>query len=216
MDGDITVRGNHSSVDTSVSDAWDSLSSLDGALTGHYETTKGRWTILADLFYMKLSENVTDSSGNTATFKPSQTLAELGTTYLINKKHRDAVRYGATEVLAGFRYNKVDMEITDTLGNSVSGDKDWVDPFIGMRYQQRITDRWLWGVRGDIGGFGIGSASDFAWNLVLTGQYDLSKLWGIALGWRWLDVDYDSGSGAGETKWDVLMNGPFLGFQYRW
>jgi opacity protein-like surface antigen len=215
MDGDVTVRGNHSSVDTSISDALDALSSLDGALVGHYEAAKDRWTILADLFYIKLKDSATDSQGNAFTFEPAQTLAELGGTYLVCLKQKDPVRYNRTEILGGVRYVKMKLEVTDALGNSASGDQSWLDPFIGARYQTKLSPKWLWGIRGDIGGFGIGDASDFAWNLAITGQYDLSSLWSLDLGWRWLDIDYDTGNGASKFEFDVLTQGPFTGVTYK-
>lgn len=43
----------------------------------------------------------------------------------------------------------------------MDGSKDWVDPIIGLRWLWGFSDRWSLKLRGDIGGFGVGS--DFAW-----------------------------------------------------
>jgi AhpD family alkylhydroperoxidase len=68
-------------------------------------------------------------------------------------------------------------------------------------------------VRGDVGGFGIGS--DLTWNLVGTFQYYLSRAVSLDVGYRAFDIDYDQGSGATLFKFDVLMHGPRLGVVFR-
>jgi hypothetical protein len=45
---------------------------------------------------------------------------------------------------------------------STSGDKGWVDPYVGARAIFDLTQRWALSLDGSIGGFGIGS--DFAWD----------------------------------------------------
>lgn len=42
--------------------------------------------------------------------------------------------------------------------------KWWVDPMVGMRARAGITDRFKMTLAGNVGGFGVGSASEFSWS----------------------------------------------------
>lgn len=216
QNGDAVVRGRPVDVDISLSDSWDALSSLDGAATFHYEARKKRSSIIADLFYVNLEEDVATPLGDT-NFENSQTIAELATAYEVGRRNPNTDRLQTVELLGGLRYNRLDLELRGPLGVvNADGDQSWLDLFIGARLTQRLSPQWIFWTRGDIGGFGIGDASDFTWNLVLGFQYRLSDQWGLDVGWRWLDYDYDTGSGASEFEYDVLMQGPFFGFHYKW
>ncbi len=65
--------------------------------------------------------------------------------------------------------------------------------------------------RADVSGFDIGSGSDLTWNFYAVGRYVVSQRFSFAAGYRILDIDYSSGSGANEFGMDVQMHGPYLG-----
>ncbi|MBW1817507.1 MAG: hypothetical protein JRJ60_10130, partial [Deltaproteobacteria bacterium] len=88
------------------------------------------------------------------------------------------------------------------------------DPLIGGRYLWKMADKWTMILRGDIGGFGIGS--DFAWQAVGMIDFQPWKHVSFIAGYRALDMDYESGSGLDAFKYDVLMHGPVLGINFRW
>ena len=83
--------------------------------------------------------------------------------------------------------------------------KDWVDPVLGARTRLALSDRWLLSVRGDIGGFGVGSASDFSWQVVAGMGYRLTDRTTLSAGYRKLDIDYKSG----DAELDMTLEGPF-------
>jgi hypothetical protein len=215
QNGNAVVRGRPVNVDISLSDALDALSSLDGAAMLHYEARKERFSAIADLFYVKLANNVTTVLGDTR-YESSQTIAELATSYEIGKKDTNRNRLQSVEVLGGLRYNKLGLELRGPLGVTAKGDQSWIDPFIGARFTQQLSPLWTFRTRFDIGGFSIGDASDFTWNLILGLEYRLSDLWSLDVGWRWLDYNYDKGSGNSRFEYDVLQQGPILGFRYNW
>ena len=66
-------------------------------------------------------------------------------------------------------------------------------------------------MRGDIGGFGIGSASDLTWNVLAGFDVKPFKNVSFKLGYRYMNIDYDYGSGADEFGIDGSMYGPWLG-----
>jgi opacity protein-like surface antigen len=93
--------------------------------------------------------------------------------------------------------------------------QDWVDPIIGVRLTTGLTEKLSLRVRGDIGGFGIGSASDLVWNVVAVLGYQVSRRITLAAGYRILDVDYDKGSGLRLFEYDVTTSGPVVGLAFR-
>lgn len=99
---------------------------------------------------------------------------------------------------------------------NISEDQQWVDPIIGARIQYDVLKNVSLGLTGDIGGFGLGS--DFTWSAVATASWQFHKNWRLIGGYRYLDVDYESGSGDNKYAFDGSMQGPILGvmFQARW
>ncbi len=133
-----------------------------------------------------------------------------------------AVMYRAVEgrtpvdVVGGLRYNKLDVEATadfTLLGLAASrtrsGDKDWVDPYIGLRFQHPIANRWALVGYADVGGFGVGS--DFTWQAALGVNYEISKSVSAKFGYRHLSVDYDKDG----FLFDMKMDGLYLGLGIR-
>ena len=90
----------------------------------------------------------------------------------------------------------------------------WVDPFIGLRYLGPINNKWNWLLRGDIGGFGVGS--DFAWRVDAGVTYDITKQWEAAIWYKVLDIDYETGTSGTPSiyKWDGTESGITLGVGY--
>ncbi len=66
-----------------------------------------------------------------------------------------------------------------------------------------LADRLRLTVAGDIGGFHLGSSSDFTWSITGSLAYEISPSWQLVGGWRELDVD------RGGT--DFRLSGPLLG-----
>ena len=70
------------------------------------------------------------------------------------------------------------------------------------------------GVRGEVGGFGIGSASELTWSVVGGLGYKLSDRWTLKMGYRVYDIDYERGRGLSRIGMDMRMHGPWLGLTY--
>jgi hypothetical protein len=113
----------------------------------------------------------------------------------------------------------------DVAGLTVKGDRafaksgsvDWVDPFIGARLRQVLAPGQNLTLRGDVGGFDVGS--EFTWQVLATYDFQLCvtdryTLDGY-LGYRALSVDYSQGSGNNRYEFDVLMQGPVMGATLR-
>jgi hypothetical protein len=86
---------------------------------------------------------------------------------------------------------------------------DWLDPFVGGRLTWNVIGRLSVAVRGDIGGFGVGSHC--TWNLAAILRYHVSRRVSIGAGYHILDINYSEGTGAQAFRYDVQMRGPVLG-----
>jgi hypothetical protein len=140
----------------------------------------------------------------------------------------------AIDVLAGARYwylkPDVDLNVTSTINlpalgisrtgaGTVSGKTtiDWWDPYIGLRLRQQRGPGKELVLRGDIGGFGVGS--DFTWHV--NGGYNFNtRILGhdatAMIGYRALYVDYSEGKGENKLGFDWLWHGPTLGLKFTW
>jgi hypothetical protein len=82
-------------------------------------------------------------------------------------------------------------------------DSFWVDPVIGLEIGLVNLDRWNFNVRGDVGGFGLGSASELVWSLGGNATYQVNPRFSVWGGYFLLD--YDKGI------FDGRLEGPILG-----
>jgi hypothetical protein len=91
----------------------------------------------------------------------------------------------------------------------------WVDPVVGLRLRHQFTPRQEIMVRGDVGGFGMGS--QFSWQAVAVYSYSWQftgyQVAGL-LGFRALGVNYVSPGGGGVGINEVLY-GPIIGASFR-
>ena len=91
----------------------------------------------------------------------------------------------------------------------VSLGDDWTDFILGFRVQTSMSDKWSFAGKLDAA---VGGDSDAALYVqaVLLRHFGSNKH--LDLGWRYYDVDYESGSGATLFKWAVAHSGPVFGF----
>ncbi len=91
--------------------------------------------------------------------------------------------------------------------------KTWVDPIVGLTLRTP-PDRFLQlRLYSEIGGFGVGS--DFTWQAFPTVGVKLAPGFALEFGYRWLDIDYESGDGANQFAYDVLTQGPVIGMAFK-
>jgi hypothetical protein len=206
IDGDQTVKGFEVDLDVSFGDIF---RNLNGALIFHFEGLhKKKWGLIADLNYIVLDPKSSTPVGD-INIDFTETIAELGGFYRFT--------YGDHTIdgLGGLRYSSMDVDL-DFPGPipSIGQREDWVDPFIGGRWKWKFADKWQTDLRGDIGGFGIGS--DITWNLFGLIFYKPWKHASIFGGYRVLYQDYSSGSGNNKFAFDATMHGPILGLNFTW
>ncbi len=121
------------------------------------------------------------------------------------------------EIGLGGRLNNVDATLDIAPGEILPGTlvletNTWFDPFVAARLSVPLEGSWRLGVRGDFGGFGIGS--DYAWQVYPTVGYRFSQLFELAFAYRALGMKYETGSDDTLFVYDILTFGPELGFLF--
>jgi hypothetical protein len=184
----------------------DIFSNLESIFTVHFEAAhRQKWGILTDLSYMDLAGSQ-GLPGNLTLDAGLESLMVEGAVF-----YRMAGDAHIVDVLGGVRYTDMDISAQITGRPRRALKPDWLDPIIGGRYGRAISKNWKVSLRGDIGGFGIGDASDFTWNIAALAHYQPWKHVALVGGYRVLDVDYKTGSGLSRFEYDVLMHGPIFG-----
>ena len=197
MSGATTVRGVEVDVDMSASDVF---SNLQFGAMGIVVARKGAWGFGSDLIWMALGTTVRDTNVdfNQGAFA-FYGLRQLGP---------------AADVTFGLRVNTLQGELTfkgpDVTRNQ---DKTWVDPIAGVILHTSADRRAQVRLYTEVGGFGAGS--DFTWQVLPTVSVRLTQKASLDFGYRWLDVDYATGEGAELFRYDVLTQGPVVGFGFR-
>ena len=199
LSGNVGNAAGSSPVDVSFGDI---LDNMEAAFMGNYRLKANKWAFGLDYIYLNISPT---SDTPPATVDIKQSILELTGGYGLAP---------GLEVLAGIRYVDVSMNATlDILPTppSISGEDDWVDPIIGLDYRTKLSDKWLFYGRGDIGGFKVGS--DVTWQLAAYLGYVPSKNWNLFAGYRHLDFDYKSDN-ENRFFYDMGISGPLIGFGY--
>jgi len=199
-------------VDVSFSDILDNLQ-MAGMLNFEAQNQNG-WGVILDYGFMDLGADTSIGFGGVIDASVRQGIFEaLATRHL-------GADSGNLEVLFGIRWwdNKVRASFDPIIWNgsvSASIDEDWVDPIVGLRWTNTISDRWQWQLRGDVGGLGVGS--DFSWNASATASYKMNDRFDLEFGYKAIDVDYDNGKADNEGffAYDAMTHGPLVGLVIR-
>jgi len=207
MEGDIGIGPVDTGVSVPFSDIFDNLETI---FTVHFEGVhRSNWGFLLDLSYLDISSS---QAVGPLDFKVDLTsvLFEAGGYYRFSREKN------IFDVLAGIRYTKLEPTVTVTPpgGTPIDRTEDWTDPIVGLRYMYMFNEKWMLALRGDIGGFGVGS--DFTWNAIGFIQWQPWKYAGILAGYRALDQDYEDGSGPDRFKYDMRLHGPVLAINFVW
>lgn len=208
MDGDVRVRNTTADIDVGFDDIWDNL---DFALMARVEAWKGPLGFYLDPLYGNLG--VEGKAGpNDVDVDSEMILVDFGMLYRVMDQRDAEGRSRTADVSLGGRYYYLKNEIDFALLADRAQSSDRVDLTIGGRYGMDLSDRFGFLVGGDIGGFELGSSSDFAWNAQALGSYRVGESGRVWAGYRILDVDNDTGGSSGQ---DVQFSGPVIGYEFR-
>lgn len=204
LDGEMVVKGNTVPVDIGFGDL---IQQIEFSFMGVVEVRKDKWGFMADLFYAKLSA---DAGNEFAQFDTEieQFMGNFAVSY--RWLETPTTRF---DTYAGVRVNwmETDVEIDRFLQPdiSASGSQTWVDPIIGIRFQQELSEKFFFRAVGDVGGFGI--ESDFTWQALAAVGYHINENSSVLLGYRAIGIDYTHK----QLTYDVTSHGILLGYEMK-
>ena len=91
-------------------------------------------------------------------------------------------------------------------------DENCIDGFVGLRKHAIVSDRSRFIFRGDIGA----GDSDLTWSASALYAYTFNDRFSALGGYRWLDYDYETGSGPSRFTYDVTYEGPLFAAVFHW
>jgi hypothetical protein len=182
------------------------------------EVHNNKMAFTSDLFYADLTQDASSKNGvisGNANLK--QFWWELEGLYRLNPWLEAGVGARINNITAGININTTITNPVD-LSKSWNQSKSntWVDPLIVVRLKTVVHEKWLFQLRADVGGFGIGSS--WAWQLQPDIFYRASKLLQFGLGYRIISMDYTTGSKGTDSYflYDMEEYGPQIriGFNF--
>jgi opacity protein-like surface antigen len=204
MDGTVTVGPVAGDVDVSFSDI---MSNLELGGMASYRGERGDFAVLGDVIFMGLGATKAGAHDSKVDVDVDQWMVEVDAAWRLGP---------AFELVAGARYASLAADVSvrglieDRQGDTT---KEWVDPVVGLQVRTPLGRGWDFVGRADVGGFGVGS--EFAWQAVAGVRVALSPGSSLLLAYRAIDVDYESGSGADYFRYDMLTQGPMVGFSLK-
>jgi hypothetical protein len=97
--------------------------------------------------------------------------------------------------------NQLAVRLNKRLGQTLSRDDYWFDPYAGLRARYNFNKTFYTAVRGEVGG---GVASDLMWEVEGVIGINLTRSIFTEIGYRALAVDYDNDG----LLFDTVMHGP--------
>ena len=189
-------------------DASDIFSNLKMGAMLYLEARNEDWAITSDFVYMKLAQGITPSKlVENGELEVTETIWELAGFRRV---------LPVLEAGLGMRLVSIGADADVNLIGDTNRNRDmtqtWVDPIIILRSNHIIKDKFIANLRADIGGFDIGSK--LTWQIQGEAGYQFSELFFASIGYRYISIDYATGSGQDYFAYDVATFGPELRFGF--
>ncbi len=188
----------------------DILENLQFAFMLHGEAYRGDWGLMVDYSYLKLGSDLNGPLEILRDITFRQSVFEL---FASRKFEKD---WGLINLYGGIRvwnYN-IQLAFQNIEISRITRKQNWVDPTIGGRIYFNVSNRFMAGLRADMGGFGLGS--NFAFNLQPGLSYRFSDLFSLAIQYKYLYADFENDKeGPDFFGIDAASHGPLVGFLFQ-
>jgi hypothetical protein len=185
----------------------DVIENLDMSFMGFFEAKKGRFGILAEVFYIGVSADI-DVPGpyfSGADYEQDLWAVSLAGTYQLTQNDQYQI-----DALFGLRHwdldNTLDLDAGGLAATKVSHRERWDDVIIGLKGQTKLNEQWF--VSGMVN-FAVLGDSDKYWDVFGGVNYQYSDDLSFLVGYRHQEVDYDDG----DFLFDIEMSGPVVGLK---
>jgi len=98
--------------------------------------------------------------------------------------------------------NQLAVRLNKGLSQTLSKDDFWFDPYVGLRTRYNFNKTYYTGVRGEIGGFGVGA--DLMWEVEAVVGINLTRSIFTEIGYRALGGNFEEN----DFRFDTVMHGP--------
>jgi hypothetical protein len=171
------------------------------------EVHNNQFAFTSDLFYANLDQDASSKNGIlNGTVSLTQFWWELAGLYKVLPWLEFGLGARINSIKSGVNINVSGP--SGTINKNKEQPETWVDPIIVTRLKGAINNKWLFQLRADIGGFGVGSK--LAWQLQPTVFFRASRLLDLGLGYRAIYMDYDKGTGDQRFLFNMTEYGPQL------
>ena len=199
LDGTTAALGNDVPLDASFGDI---LDLLNIALSVNMELNNGKWFVVLDPMWASLEAPI--DTGGPIGGKVEIELLIIDALVGVNlSEHFD--------VYAGVRYYDQDITIVPDMLPEIGLGDDWTDVLVGFRFHGDVSEKWTFSAKLDGAVGGDADSAIYAQAMFLRHIGDNKH---FDIGYRYYDVDYESGSGLSRFKWDVAHSGPVIGFSW--
>jgi hypothetical protein len=199
LDGTTAAAGNDVPVEA---DFGDILDLANFAFSANIELNNGKWFVVVDPMFADLEMDIETGGPIGGKVEIELMLVDALVGHSVNENF---------DIYAGARFYDQDIKIIpNTLPVIPLGD-DWTDILLGVRFHNDINDQWSFTGKLDGAVGGDSDSAIYAQALFLRHIGD-NKM--FSAGYRYYDVDYESGSGLSLFKWDVTHSGPLVGFSW--
>jgi len=98
--------------------------------------------------------------------------------------------------------NQLALRLNKSLSQTLSKDDFWFDPYVGLRTRYNFNKTYYTGVRGEIGGFGVGA--DLMWEVEAVVGINLTRSIFTEIGYRALGGNFEEN----DFRFETVMHGP--------
>ena len=181
-------------------DFGDLLDNLNMALAAHMELHRGKWAIALDPMWAQLEMDL----GDDGSAEINISLIELWGSYKLTPNW---------EILGGARFQEQDIDVEPGLPSppfpeSVGLKEDWLDWFLGARFDYGLSPKWRIVGRGDVT---LAGDSDSGYSASLFFNRKIRKTMMLNLGYRYMKTEYYNDV---NYAWDVDQHGPVIGYTW--
>ena len=121
--------------------------------------------------------------------------------HLMGEARREAVQRAVDAAKARIA-NQLALRLNKSLSQTKSKDDFWFDPYVGLRTRYNFNKTYYTGVRGEIGGFGVGA--DLMWEVEAVVGINLTRSIFTEIGYRALGGNFEEN----DFRLETVMHGP--------
>lgn len=199
LDGTTAALGNDVPV---KADFGDLLDLLNLAFSANMELNNGKWFVILDPMWADLEAPI-DTGGPIGGNVEIELIIFTALAGVSLTEHFD--------IYAGARYYDQDITIVPDMAPEIPLGDSWTDFLLGVRVTNEISQKWSFTALLD---GAVGGDSDSAWYAQALFVRQIGDNKNFAVGYRYYDVDYESGSGLTLFKWDAAHFGPVFAFSW--